>query len=113
MVVDEDDDGIGVRVQYTLGSRLETELARLLRVLVEEAAQEGIEVLVLRMESNKLSKSLLQRTSAVRSPRYFEEILKLHEVVTGRSVHVIVGGPSKMPISVLERVQDSRDFAQS
>jgi hypothetical protein len=67
------------------------------RELVEDAAQEGVEVLVVRMESNKLSKSLLQRTSAIRAPRYFEKIRTLHETAAYAGVHVIVGGPSTMP----------------
>jgi hypothetical protein len=106
-VIDEDDVGTGVRVQFTPGSRLETALAQLLRELVEDAAQEGVEVLVVRMETNRLSKTLLQRTSAVRSPKYFEEIRTLHETAAYAGVHVIIGGPSTMPAAIIEKLGDS------
>ena len=64
---------------------------------LHRAANDGIELLMVRMGSDWLAKALVQRTRRFRQPGLFDRILVLHEVVTRLGVELVLGGRCPMP----------------
>ena len=72
-------------------------------VIIDElhkAASDGIELLMVRLGSDWLSKALVQRTRRFRQPGLFHRILMLHEVVARLGVELVLGGRCPMPSSL-------------
>jgi len=72
-------------------------VAALVELLLDElvvARDDGVELLVVSVDSNWLPKALVQRTRRFRHPGLFSRVLRLHEVVRACGVELLVGGPS-------------------
>lgn len=78
--------------------RWESALVRQLARHVLRAAHDGAGVLVVRLGTSWLPRLLL--TGAVRSPSLQEALLDLHALAARVAVHVVVGGPTRVPQAV-------------
>lgn len=70
--------------------------AALVEVLIDEvlaARADGVEMLMVSLDSNWLPKALVQRSRRFRHPGLFSRVLHLHEVVRACGVELLLGGP--------------------
>lgn len=71
--------------------------AAVIEVLLDEllaARRDGVEMLIASVGSNWLAKALVQRTSSFRQAPLFSRVLRLHELVRGTGIELVVGGRS-------------------